>query len=112
MSFIETAGTKQREFRPIGPISPALDFFNNLRLHPIPPKCPTEIVDIHVLYPALAIGNGGAYTSGFNPKKADPAVKQNSPTAPMKASDVKAGYVLFTVDGNGKNNYRCSETLG
>ncbi len=46
----------------------------------------------------VLIGNGGANPSGFNPKKVDPSVTLNYPTAPMKASDVKAGYALFTVD--------------
>ncbi len=46
----------------------------------------------------VLIGNGGANTSGFNPKKVDPSVTLNYPTAPVKAPDVRAGYVLFTVD--------------
>jgi hypothetical protein len=46
----------------------------------------------------VLIGNGGANTSDFNPKKVDPTVTLNYPTVGMKASDVKPGYVLFTVD--------------
>jgi hypothetical protein len=46
----------------------------------------------------VLIGNGGANTVDFIPKKVDPTVILNYPTTVMKASDVKAGYVLFTVD--------------
>jgi hypothetical protein len=46
----------------------------------------------------VLIGNGGANPADFNPKKVDSSVTLNYPTAPMKASDVKVGYVLFTVD--------------
>ena len=46
----------------------------------------------------VLIGNGGANTVDFNPEKVDPTVTLNYPPGPMKASDVKAGYVLFTVD--------------
>ncbi len=46
----------------------------------------------------VLIGNGGANPVGFNPKKVDPSVRLNYPSGPMKASAVKAGYVLFTVD--------------
>lgn len=46
----------------------------------------------------VLIGNGGANPADFDPKKVDPLVTLNYPTAPMKAADVKVGYVLFTVD--------------
>jgi hypothetical protein len=46
----------------------------------------------------VLIGNGGANTIDFDPKKVDSAVTLNYPVGPMKASDVKTGYVLFTVD--------------
>ncbi len=46
----------------------------------------------------VLIGNGGANPVDFNPKKVDPAVTLNYPAASMKASEVKTGYVLFTVD--------------
>ncbi len=46
----------------------------------------------------VLIGNGGADPVDFNPKKVDPTVTLNYPTGFMKASDVKTGYVLFTVD--------------
>jgi hypothetical protein len=48
----------------------------------------------------VLIGNGGANTIDFDPKKVDPAVTLNYPVGPMKASDVKTGYVLFTVDAH------------
>lgn len=46
----------------------------------------------------VLIGNGGANPVGFDPKKVDPTVTLNYPTTGIKASDIKAGYVLFTVD--------------
>jgi hypothetical protein len=46
----------------------------------------------------VLIGNGGANTVDFVPEKVDPTVTLNYPTTAVKASDVKAGYVLFTVD--------------
>jgi hypothetical protein len=46
----------------------------------------------------VLIGNGGANTSSFSPNEVDPSVTLNYPTAFMKASDVKTGYVLFTVN--------------
>ncbi len=46
----------------------------------------------------VLIGNGGANPVDFNPKEVDPTVTLNYPTAGMKASDVKTGYVLLTVD--------------
>lgn len=46
----------------------------------------------------VLIGNGGANPVDFDPKQVDRAVTINYPTAFMKASDVKTGYVLFTVD--------------
>ncbi len=46
----------------------------------------------------VLIGNGGANPVSFNPKIVDPSVTLNYPTTSMKRSEVKAGYVLFTVD--------------
>jgi hypothetical protein len=46
----------------------------------------------------VLIGNGGANTVDFTPEKVDPSVTLNYPLTAMKAPDVKAGYVFFTVD--------------
>jgi hypothetical protein len=46
----------------------------------------------------VLIGNGGANPVDFDPKKVDPMVTLNYPKGFMKASEVKTGYVLFTVD--------------
>jgi hypothetical protein len=46
----------------------------------------------------VLIGNGGANPVDFDPEQVDRTVTINYPTAFMKASDVKTGYVLFTVD--------------
>jgi hypothetical protein len=46
----------------------------------------------------VLVGNGGANMVDFTPEKVDPTVTLNYPTAVVKASEVKAGYVLFTVD--------------
>jgi hypothetical protein len=46
----------------------------------------------------VLIGNGGANPVDFNPDKVDRTVALNYPTGPVKASDVRTGYVLFTVD--------------
>jgi len=46
----------------------------------------------------VLVGNSGANLVDFVPEKVDPAVMLNYPTHAVKASDVKSGYVLFTVD--------------
>ena len=46
----------------------------------------------------VLIGNGGANTVDFDPKKVDPTVTLNYPTAAQKAADVGTGYLLVTVD--------------
>jgi hypothetical protein len=46
----------------------------------------------------VLVGNGGANVVDFDPKEVDPTTTLNYPTTFMKASDVKAGYVLVTVD--------------
>lgn len=46
----------------------------------------------------VLIGNGGANAADFIPKKVDPTVTLNYPTTAVKASDMKTGYVLFTVN--------------
>lgn len=46
----------------------------------------------------VLVGNGGANVVDFDPKDVDPATTLNYPATYMKASDVKAGYVLVTVD--------------
>lgn len=48
--------------------------------------------------PQVLIGNGGAEAVDFDPKQVDRNVTINYPAAFMNASEVKAGYVLFTVD--------------
>ena len=46
----------------------------------------------------VLIGNGGANPVDFDPKKVDPTVTLNYPLGFRKASEVKTGYLLFTVD--------------
>ena len=46
----------------------------------------------------VLIGNGGATPIDFDPKQVDPAVTLDYPASFMKASEVRTGYVLFTVD--------------
>ena len=46
----------------------------------------------------VLIGNGGANPVDFDPKKVDPTLTLNYPPGFVKASEVKTGYVLFTVD--------------
>lgn len=46
----------------------------------------------------VLVGNGGANPVDFDPKKVDPTVTLNYPPGFMKASEVKTGYALFTVD--------------
>jgi len=46
----------------------------------------------------VLIGNGGANLVDFNPQEVDSTVMLNYPNTAKKASTMKQGYVLFTVD--------------
>jgi predicted phosphodiesterase len=46
----------------------------------------------------VVVGNGGANPVAFDPRKVDPAVTLDYPRDPVKASEIKEGYLLVTVD--------------
>lgn len=46
----------------------------------------------------VVVGDGGADTVTFDPKKADPTIAMHYPAARQNAANVKTGYLLMTVD--------------
>jgi Icc-related predicted phosphoesterase len=46
----------------------------------------------------IVVGDGGADTVEYNPKRVDPALQMHYPAATMNASDVETGYLVMTVD--------------